>query len=137
MKIQFPYLTTLGLGQGEMAFRPSLEIAIHASGKRFVQMAIVDSGSDISLMNYEVAEFFAIDLTRCKKTNVGGVTGKGIGYLTSIGITVEGFKKEITTPVVFIKDLNTGILLGQTGFFEKFKIIFERKKRVFTLEENI
>lgn len=133
---QFSYLGTLGMGNSPMVYRPSVQIEIRKGDKSILQMAIVDSGSDITLMDFEIAQFLEIDLGKCKEVNLGGITGKSAGYASEITIVVEKFKKEVTIPVIFTKELNTGILLGQIGFFDTYKVAFDRKNKTFFLEEN-
>jgi len=133
---QFTYLGTLGMGSSPMIYRPSVQIDIRKNGKHILQMAIVDSGSDITLMDFDIAQFLEIDLSKCREVNLGGITGKGVGYVSDIAIVVERFTKEIAVPVVFTKELNTGILLGQEGFFDNYKVTFDKRHTMFSLEEN-
>lgn len=132
----FTYLGTLGMGSSPMVYRPSIQIDIRKNGKHISQMAIVDSGSDITLMDFDIAQFLEIDLKKCKGVNLGGITGRSAGYASEVSIVVERFEKEIMIPVIFTKELNTGILLGQIGFFDNYKIVFDRKNKTFFLEEN-
>lgn len=99
-------------------------------------MAIVDSGSDITLMDFDIAQFLEIDLAQCKEVNLGGITGRSVGYTSEVSIVVEKFQREVAIPVVFTKELNTGILLGQVGFFDNYTITFDRKNKTFFLEQN-
>ena len=133
---QFTYLGTLGMGNSPVVYRSSVQIDIRKGDKHILQMAIVDSGSDITLMDFEIAQFLEIDLATCDRVNLGGIIGKSVGYSSEVSIVVEKFKKEISIPVVFTEELNTGILLGQTGFFDNYKITFDRRNRAFSLEEN-
>jgi hypothetical protein len=59
-----------------------------------------------------------------------------VGYSSNVSIIVERFKREIDIPVIFTKELNTGILLGQIGFFDNYKVTFEKTNKAFYLEEN-
>lgn len=133
---QYSYLGTLSLGGKSIIYLPSLRIDILGSASQISQMAMIDSGSSISLMNLEIAEFLKIDIKNCKKVNLAGITGRSDGYESMVTIIIEGFSEKLTIPVIFTKELNTGILLGQIGFFDKFTIIFDKAKNIFKLERN-
>jgi hypothetical protein len=133
---QYSYLGTLGIGSSTIVYVPTLQISILGTHSQISQMAMVDSGSSISIMNFEIAEFLKIDKEKCKKVNLAGITGKSVGYESTVTIVVDGFTEKITLPVIFTKELNTGILLGQIGFFDKFTVIFEKKHNIFTLDRN-
>lgn len=133
---QYSYLGTLGIGSGTIVYVPSLQINILGTHSQISQMAMVDSGSSITIMNLEIAEFLKIDTKMCKKVNLAGITGRGVGYESTVTIVIEGFAEKMSLPVIFTKELNTGILLGQIGFFDKFTITFEKAHNIFKLVRN-
>lgn len=133
---QYSYLGTLGIGSGTIVYLPSLHINIIGDTLQISQMAMVDSGSSVSIMNLEIAKFLNVDIEKCKKVNLAGITGRSVGYESIITIVVEGFTEMLSLPVIFTKELNTGILLGQIGFFDKFTITFDKVHNIFKLERN-
>lgn len=132
----YPYLGTLGLGDSLIAYRPSLEIEICRDKIGIAQMAMVDSGSDATLMDVEIAEYLGINLADCPRVKLSGVTGAGDGFVADVEIHIEKIAESIPLQVVFVKELRTGILLGQKGFFEYFTVTFEKNKNRFGLERN-
>lgn len=124
------------MGNSPIIYRPSIEIELINGRNKTKQMAIVDSGTDISLMDFGVAKVLNVDFKSCEKRKVGGITGSSVGYRTDVEIIVERFTARLKIPVIFVEELNTGILLGQIGFFEHFVITFDKKKSIFTLKEN-
>lgn len=137
---EYQYLGTLGMGSSPVVYRPSIEILISNNDKpaikSIVQMAMVDSGSDVVLMDVEIAEYLEIDPNACQKTRMSGVTGEAEGFVAKVHLKVEQFEETIPVDVVFIKELKTGILLGQKGFFDYFTIIFDKSNNIFKLERN-
>jgi hypothetical protein len=135
--VRFPYLTTLGLGSGKLTSRPFLDVEIHYKDtKPFRTTAIVDSGSDITLMDAELAEYFGIDELTCEQVALSGVTGKSSGFVGYVAIKIEGFEEMIPQTVIFTRELKTGILLGQQCFFAYFRITFDKANNIFELERN-
>lgn len=98
-----------------------------------VLYAIVDSGANVSLFQYEVAELLGISVTKGKKIPLSGIGGRIQGYLHSIPITVAGYT--FRCQVCFSKELHVPLnLLGRTDFFERFRITFEESRQVIVLE---
>lgn len=133
---QYSYLGTLTTGAKSITYLPSLRIDILGEKSHIRQMAMIDSGSSITLMDFEIAEFLKVDIAKCKKVNLAGITGRSDGYESTVTIVLDGLKEKLSLPVIFTKELNTGILLGQIGFFDKFTVIFEKKANISKLERN-
>ena len=136
MEKKYHYFGQLGIGAQKIVYRPILEIVIEHNKKSIRATAIVDSGTEISLIESSIAHFLEIDLTKCKKVKLSGITGEAVGYASDISIQVEGFKEILSIPVIFTDELKTGILLGQIGFFESFIITFDKAHNEFLLERN-
>jgi hypothetical protein len=90
----------------------------------------------MTLVNAEIAIYLGIDMHTCTRVNLGGITGKSAGYVSEVEVLIDRFPKALAMPVVFVEELNTGILLGQTGFFEHFLVTFDRRKKAFSLKRN-
>ena len=54
--------------------------------------AIVDSGANVSLFQYEVADLLGIKATEGKKIPLSGIGGKIHGYLHKIPIQIGGHR---------------------------------------------
>lgn len=131
----FPQINSKGKETGEVA-RPVVQILInYRHGKMFGPVeALLDSGSDFNLFPADIAHALGINL----KSGIVKIT-EGIGrhrittYRHSgIKIYIEGHSFD--TSIDFSSDV-TVPLLGQQGFFDKFKSIkFERPQEEFLLE---
>lgn len=96
---------------------------------------IVDSGAQHTLVHANFAQALGIDLARCPRRKVGGITGAGEGYVHPVRIQVLKMKEIITVDAIFLPDLGTTGLLGQLDFFERFSVRFEKRELAFYLRE--
>ncbi len=113
--------------------RPIIPIQLQKKNVIIRQEVLLDTGADFCLFSGEVADLLDIELktgTRHKVMGVGGAVTKG--YIHKIGISIPGFG--IYNAWAFFCDkseLNEAQqgILGQLGFFEKFRVSFEYSKR--------
>ena len=95
--------------------------------------ALIDSGATISVFKEEIAEQLGIEVESGEKITLGGVGGRIVGYIHKLRINIAN--KEFVCPVVFSHEYFVSLnLLGRSGFFEKFKIIFEENKKILKLK---
>lgn len=128
MKHAFNYLKT-GLW-----YRPIIPVTLKCNKIEFNYLALIDSGADFNIFHADIAKILKIDLSRLKNpVNFSGINGKGIGYFTTIDIGVGN--NFINTPVIFSNDIseNGYGILGQQGFFNKYKIEFDYLNRKINL----
>ena len=117
----------------EYSHRPLLNILI--SGKESGNfMALVDSGTDVTMMDSEIAVVLGIDSKGCQTGIASGVGGQKKGFLSKVKIQVPEFKKVITTTVLFVNDLSFPAILGQDDFFRNFHVCFDRSAKEFRLK---
>lgn len=94
---------------------------------------MIDSGATVSIFREDVAEQLGITIERGKETFLGGVGGRIKGYLHKLDVEISG--KKFSCPIVFSREYLVSFnLLGREAVFKKFKIIFEEKKNLLTLE---
>ena len=63
---------------------------------------------------------------------VTGISGQIEGYrLEKIKIKVEGMNESVEIPVCFVNSPTVSLLLGQEGFFDKYRIKFEKDHDIF------
>lgn len=94
--------------------------------------AIVDSGANISLFQYEVAELLGLSVTKGKKIPLSGIGGKIHGYLHTVPVKVAG--QLIPLKVCFSKELRVPLnILGRDNFFKYFRVTFDEQRHQITL----
>jgi len=115
-------------------YRPYLKVHLRASGEEIPVFALVDSGSQVTMLHISLARELKINLAQCKKVKVGGVGGDGrIGYESEVELVFPDFPgTHLLSPVVFA-ECQAEALLGQLNFFSNFKVLFEGHVSVFKL----
>lgn len=114
--------------------RPVIPIEIECNNLITPYEVLIDSGADICIFNSQIAEVLGIDLLKGIKSQVNGITGfpEDI-YIHTIRIKLGG--KHYRIDVGFIQMSNTSYgVLGQKGFFDKFKVSFDLKKKEIELK---
>ena len=142
-KYNFPYLKTpkfKGVG-GDWRKRPLIPVSIRNKGITVSYLALVDSGADFNVFHSDIASLLGVDLKMLKnKIPFGGIkkgNAQCKGYVASVelGIGKDFYDEAI---VIFSDDIshNGYGILGQFGFFNYFKVIFDRSKYFFQLEKK-
>ena len=131
--MKFEYLTDVNskTTSGQSKKRPVVEITISHGSKSREYLAVIDSGADVTTMSAEGAEVFGIDLSTCVRQRLLGISGvpqdSYVGYLD---ISVKKLNETLKLPVMFT-EANIPILLGQEGFFDQYRIKFEKDHDIF------
>jgi len=97
---------------------------------------LLDSGSQVSIIHSPLAVAAGLIPVNGKKSSLLGVGGeKIVGYYHKININVYGNEEEID--VFLTADLRSPYgLLGQIGFFQNFRVIFELRKLEFEITQK-
>ena len=112
---------------------PVIDLFVSQNNRTARIFVLVDSGATVSIFREDVAEQLGITIESGKETFVGGVGGRIKGYVHRLDIEIAG--KKFLCPVVFSHEYMVSFnLLGREAVFKKFKIIFEEKKNLLTLE---
>lgn len=112
---------------------PIIDFLIYYRGKVQRTSALIDSGATVSVFKEDLAEQLGIIIESGKETYLGGVGGRIKGYIHKLEVEIAG--KTFPCPVVFSHEYTVSFnLLGREAFFGQFKIIFEEKRNLLTLE---
>ena len=99
----------------------------------------IDTGADEILINNAWAKALGIDWSKGIRAQTKGIAG-GFEktYLHEIGIEINGLpNSRKLVRVALINSPNVGVLLGQIGFFDNFKVSFERFSGFFDVEPKL
>jgi hypothetical protein len=110
----------------EVIIRPIIPIILKNGSKEVQYHVLVDSGADICIMDAEIAELIGLKLATGKKSSFAGATGKLENcYSHVVEIEVGGWPYK--TEIAFAEGLSkSGYgIVGQRGFFEFFKVVFD------------
>jgi hypothetical protein len=116
--------------------RPLLQVTLFRESKRLNVVCLVDSGADDCLFHASLAGLLGIDLKSGEKKVFNGIAeGHPIeGYLHTVELQPYGMSDKAEVGVYFTEANGISGLLGQTGFFENFKVSFEYYKGQFEVE---
>jgi len=133
MKYSYTSILAYNL-KGQLIKRPLIELEFFGHTKNQKPFGFIDSGADSTLLNIQYAERLGISLDPNKMSGIRGVSDKILpGYVATVEYKVKHFDTTITTPVVFLDSPAVDVLLGQEGFFEFFRVKFEKDHDTFEL----
>lgn len=94
---------------------------------------LIDSGAALSLLNRQYAKRLGINIKSGKRTDMGGVGGDFHVYEHDITVRILGIRQVLDIRCGIAANIDTPTVLGQPGFFEAFKITFERYNKTFSV----
>ena len=110
--------------------RPMVEIEVFGPNESKSFDALVDSGADTSLFN-----ILGIDLEKAKPKRFEGIAGGADVFLIQgVRIKLSYMNDIISIPVGFINSNSVGLLLGEEGFFDRYRIKFEKDHDSFEIK---
>ncbi|MBM3261075.1 hypothetical protein FJY93_01515 [Candidatus Kaiserbacteria bacterium] len=80
----------------------SIEVCTLDGREKVPVFAMIDSGTDGTVLHSNIAEALGIDESQCRKSVLGGI-GSLDGFVTEVKIAIPDFKVEYRTPVFFGK----------------------------------
>jgi hypothetical protein len=108
--------------------RPMLQVTLLKGAKRQQVVCLVDSGADECLFHASIGRSLGIDIESGRPRNFGGIGGIIEAYTHPIEIRLQDFEKGFEIEAGFTESDDVYAILGQAGFFENFKICFERNR---------
>lgn len=117
--------------------RPFMPLTLRYNDKTVKIKALVDSGADFCMFDGELLNILApdLDLGTLEKIKLGGIAGEATGYVTHIELGIDN--TFVSVPAIFSFEFSPdefGGLAGQLGFFDAFKIQFDRAEKEFHLQ---
>lgn len=107
--------------------RPYIPIKIIGPKRSWEGYGLIDSGADRCLFNSKIAEDIGLDLTKAADENFGGIEGGNLkAKLHKVELEIIGMNEEIEILAGFIDSSGVVAILGQDGFFDAFRIKFEK-----------
>jgi hypothetical protein len=97
---------------------------------------LVDSGATETLLPRRIGERLGIEIESGERVEFEGVGGAAIGYRHKVVLRLAGERNEHEIECAFTPSLGMEALLGERGFFENYKVTFEKYKNVFSVTEK-
>lgn len=126
--MKFPYLK---LPQSDSRLkwiaRPYIQVKLTGPKGSRIGYALIDSGADRCLFNIQIVEKIGLNLTDAPVENFGGIEGGNLkARLHKIKLQIVGINNEIEILAGFVDSSGVAAILGQDGFFDNFRIRFEK-----------
>lgn len=137
MRIRYLKLPDI-LDPTQYSYYPYLQVGVryHEKAAQPVR-CLVDSGAIDTLFPIAFAEVLDIDVLSGKRKVYFGIGGhSAVGYLHECHIQVQGFSNWVRLNIAFVDTIRIPIL-GQSGFFENYQVIFERFRYQFEVYPKI
>ena len=111
--------------------RPYIPVSLRSkNGSVPSLLALVDSGADFCMFDGDLTQLLHVDVSSLQQMRLFGINGSAVGYVAHLEIGVNNHF--IPAPVVFSFDFSPvgfGGIIGQIGFFDAFKVQFDRAGR--------
>lgn len=132
--MKFPYIKFPSSNpKQKWVSRPYIPLKIIGQKNSWEGYGLIDSGADKSLFNAEIAEEIGLDLDESQLENFNGIEGGNLeAKITKVRLQIAGFE-EIKIVAGFVNSPVVGVILGQEGFFDEYRIKFERDYGVFEI----
>jgi hypothetical protein len=109
--------------------RPIVKVRLSFGDRNQAVLALIDSGADITLFHSSIAKTLGIE-TFERQGRVFGISGDVMPVqFSKVNLQLDGTSEPVEAEVGFVDSPGVGALLGQSGFFEHFRICFERSKQ--------
>lgn len=131
----YPYPPGSGLPNGHVAYRPVVKVDLSTPNGKISCYAIVDSGADHCVFPLSFAAALGFSHLGQTPVNTSGV-GSGAVPMYYWPINMNLGPVAIDVLAGFTDGMNTiGMgLLGQFGFFDHFKVMFDHPGKMFHIE---
>jgi len=112
-------------------------VPLERKGEEWIELhAFIDSGASYSIFHADIAEILGIEFTKGEKNfmTVGDGTQIPV-YIHNINVRFN--KKEFAAKIGFSNKLGIGFdILGREGFFDRFVVCFDDRRRILKIIEN-
>ena len=137
MKIRYRRLPNI-LEPTTYSHYPYLQVSIrHQQKAAQPLLALVDSGAIDTLFPIALGEILGIDVLSGERKVYFGLGGNSaLGYLHDCDMQVSGLKTWVKMRIGFVDTIRIP-LLGQSGFFENYQVLFERFRYQFEIYPKV
>ena len=126
--MKFPYIKTPSADpRKKWASRPMIQIMLFGPSGSITVWALIDSGADKCLFHSALGKEIGLVIEKGEKEDFSGIEGEKItAYLHQIQLQVVGIDEKAEIAAGFTDAKGVFAILGQEGFFDAFRIKFEK-----------
>ena len=131
MKFSVPWGNFPSVGNTEEP-RPLLAPFLRTTSGRFVRETfVVDSGADFSMASRDVCELLGLDWSEGELTQLRGISPRDECVVAAAVHYVDLYVREadfhLVLPICFAEG-DAPSLLGRRGFFDHFRVLFDKRQ---------
>jgi predicted aspartyl protease len=135
----FPYVEFVGLTE-ERIFRPMIPITFKSNKTVFNTYALIDSGSDYTILPIEVAGLFNFSLTDQPRYTIGSAGGSSFTVYRSpeelnYVLKKRGFRDIQGKSLVYYAESCPTTLIGQSGILNNLNVRLDGNKRIIEIKK--
>ena len=108
--------------------RPMLQVTLFNGTKHREIVYLVDSGADECLFHASIARSLGVDVESGRYKKFDGIAGSIEAYMHLLDLQLQDFSDRIRIEAGFTESEGVDAILGQAGFFESYKICFDRSR---------
>lgn len=129
---KFPYIS-LPTPTGEKVYKPLIQLRLsYSKTHKFTDpvWGIIDSGSDVCLCHKNIGIWLGLNFKKEDRVKLKAANNQDFfTHKAKVILYVCGLRYEC--PIYFTDELvkNYPVILGQIGFFDRFKVCFDLKSR--------
>jgi len=128
--MKFPYIKIPSADpRKKWVSRPMIQVTLFGPRGSVAVWALIDSGADKCLFHSALGKEIGLNIEKGKKEGFSGIKGEEIlAHLHQIQLQVAGIDEKIEITAGFIDAKGVFAILGQEGFFDSFRIKFEKDR---------
>lgn len=108
--------------------RPLLQVTLFNGTKHKQVVCLVDSGADECLFHASIGRRLGIDIESGRYKRFDGIAGSLEAYIHVIEIQIQDLPERVQIAAGFTESDGVDAILGQAGFFDNFRICFDRRR---------
>ncbi len=114
---------------------PLVDMNLYCAGCEIMVPALVDSGSDVSILSYDVGlELGFMWEEQTAPVSLGGILANVPAYAVLVRGEISGLpEKALVCAWVKMASRKSRVILGQMNFFQQFKVTFEGYNNTFDI----
>ena len=127
-KFDYRKVPDLSIPRRRWIKRPMLQVTLFGGTRRKQVICLVDSGADVSLFHASIGRNLGIEIESGTYKEFEGIAGSLEAYMHDVELQIQDFSERVQIVAGFTESEGVDAILGQTGFFENYRICFDRRR---------